>query len=329
MHKARTICIWVLSSLLVLGATPLTIHGSEEISSKEPAAVVDIGLYVLSISEADLRAGTCVADFWVWVRWQDAEYDPLESLEVIDGTIEEKTGEYRKDLGNGWQYATVRIKARIRQVWDVNRFPLDTQRIVIALEDAGKESHEAVFSADETNSRLSPHLRLPGWVLGKFSVGTRDMVYETNYGDTTAPTGASSSYSRFSATLDLHRPDMGLFYKLFAGLFVAVGIALLSLTIRPTHLDPRFGLPVGAMFAAIASQYVISAVLPESTDFTLADKLHVLSMAVIFVALVESVLSLTLCDAGWEKASRRLDYACSVLLAAGVIAAVGGLIVAV
>ena len=69
MHKPTLIFIWVISSLLVLGAPPPTIQGSEDISSKEPVAAVDIGLYVLSISEADLREGTCVADFWVWVRW--------------------------------------------------------------------------------------------------------------------------------------------------------------------------------------------------------------------------------------------------------------------
>jgi hypothetical protein len=119
---------------------------------------------------------------------------------------------------------------------------------------------------------------------------------------------------------------MGLFFKLFTGLFVAVGIALLSIAIRPTDLDPRFGLPVGAMFASIASQYVIASVLPDTTDFTLADQLHVLAVSVIFLALFESVVSLFLTYAECHQASRKLDAVSLIVLAIGTAATVIALV---
>lgn len=277
------------------------------------------GIYIVSLSDADLRSGTCVADFWVWFRWRDPDYNPLESLEVIDGVIDEKSGEVQKTLKDGQQYACQRIRATIRQKWDVHRFPLDTQLIVILLEDAKVESDQVAFIPDESGSRISPSVSVPGWNIGQFSISTRAQVYDTNYGDTDLPNDASSKYSRIVVGLELHRPGMGLFFKLFSGLFVAVGIALVSIAIRPTDLDPRFGLPVGAMFASIASQYVIASVLPDSADFTLADQLHVLAMIVIFLTLLESVASLFLTYADRQPLARCMDAATILVLAAGTV----------
>jgi hypothetical protein len=265
------------------------------------------GIYIVSLSDADLRSGTCVADFWVWFRWRDPDYNPLDSLEVINGVIDEKSGDVQKVLKDGQQYACQRIRATIRQKWDVHRFPLDTQRIVISLEDAEVESDQVAFISDDVSSRVSRSVSVPGWTIGRFSISTREQVYDTNYGDTDLPNDASSEYSRIVVTLDLHRPGMGLFVKLFSGLFVAVGIALVSIAVRPTDLDPRFGLPVGAMFASIASQYVVASILPDSAEFTLADQLHVLAVGVIFMTLLESVVSLFLTYADLQHVARRMD----------------------
>lgn len=305
-----------LLCLLVFGMG--VVIASDTKDAEEPVRC-HAGIYIVSLSDADLRSGTCVADFWVWFRWRDPDYNPLESLEVIDGVIDEKSGEVHKTLKDGQQYACQRIRATIRQKWDVHRFPLDTQRIVLLLEDAEVESDQVAFVPDETGSRVSPSVSVPGWNIGQFSIGTQAQVYDTNYGDTDLPDDASSEYSRIVVTLDLHRPGMGLFFKLFSGLFVAVGIALVSIAIRPTDLDPRFGLPVGAMFASIASQYVIASVLPDSADFTLADQLHVLAVIVIFLTLLESVASLFLTYADCQPLARRMDAATILVFTIGTV----------
>jgi len=75
------------------------------------------------------------------------------------------------------------------------------------------------------------------------------------------------------------------------GLFVATGIAFLAFFIRPTDLDLRFGLGVGAIFAAVASQYVVSSSLAATHVLTMADFLHILAFVFIFLSLVESTVS--------------------------------------
>jgi hypothetical protein len=314
-----------VASLCLLCVGVGNVWASDAEPTEEPVRC-HVGIYIVSLSNADLRSGTCVADFWVWCRWRDGDHNPLEALEIIDGVIDEESGEVQKPLKDGHKYACKRIRATIRQKWDVYRFPLDTQRILIAFEDAEVESDGVILVPDEESSGVSPSVSVPGWNLGKFSISTRPQVYETNYGDTDLPTGASSEYSRLIVGLDLHRPGMGLFFKLFAGLFVAVGIALISIAIRPTDLDPRFGLPVGAMFASIASQYVIASVLPDSADFTLADQLHVLAVGVIFLTLLESVVSLFFTYADRQNLARRLDAVTIVAFTVGTVVAVSVLV---
>lgn len=283
---------------------------------------VTVGAYILGLGDVDLRQGTCVADFWIWFRWRPdgSDFDPLENLELIDGHIEESTGEVHKTLEDGHAYAAKRIRAVLHQKWDVADFPLDSQEIRIACEDAELETHALFYRVDSANSGLAPNVAVPGWTISGKSFEVAIQAYSTNYGDTSLPTGSVSEYSRFTASFNIRRPGFGLFLKLFAGLFAAVAIALLALFICPTHVDPRFGLPVGAMFAAIASQYVIASVLPESTEFTLADTLHVTSFAGIFLVLVESVMSLALFCSGRVRASRLLDRSALALLVVGFLA---------
>ena len=89
-----------------------------------------------------------------------------------------------------------------------------------------------------------------------------------------------------------------------------VGIALLAFHIKPTELDPRFGLPVGSIFAAVGSLYVTSQLLPDTNLITLSDRLHIFAFVVIFLSLVESTWSLHVWNKGDEAASHRLDRRC-------------------
>ena len=98
-------------------------------------------------------------------------------------------------------------------------------------------------------------------------------------------------------------------------MYVAVMISLLALFIEPTDLDPRFGLGVGSLFAAVASQYIISGSLPDTTVLTTADILHIIAFIVIFVSLVESTISLRLTQSGRRASARRLDSTSILVIA--------------
>ncbi|MGZ3822099.1 MAG: hypothetical protein ACXVB6_16015, partial [Mucilaginibacter sp.] len=61
-------------------------------------------------------------------------------------------------------------------------------------------------------------------------------------------------------------------------------VAFIAMFIHPQEVEPRFGLPVGGLFAAIGNKYIIEGLLPLSTQFNLIDELH--STAIIFILII-------------------------------------------
>jgi hypothetical protein len=99
-----------------------------------------------------------------------------------------------------------------------------------------------------------------------------------------------------------------VFLKLLFGVWVGAGISFAAFFIAPNHVDPRFGVGVGAIFAAIASEFIVTQSLPDMNVMTLADKLHVLAFAFIFASIIESTWSLHLVEKGRPRESSRLDH---------------------
>ena len=77
--------------------------------------------------------------------------------------------------------------------------------------------------------------------------------------------------------------------------------------VRAQDVDPRFGMGVAAIFAAIASEYIVTASFPDTNVITLADKLHLVTFGFVFGTLAQSTWSLKLSEQGREAASRKLD----------------------
>jgi hypothetical protein len=88
-------------------------------------------------------------------------------------------------------------------------------------------------------------------------------------------------------------------------------------------MDPRFGLGVGALFAAVANSYLIGALVPDTGEFSLADLVNLLGIVTILITLVESTVSLHLFDhCGQQDLSLSLDRTSFVVVSVGFVAAV-------
>jgi hypothetical protein len=270
---------------------------------------VTAGIYLNQVRELSLRDSQFVADFWLWFRWKKgAAVDPLATFEIVGGDIESKTNEGREDLPGGeWSYATARIVARVVQVLDIREFPQDRHRLVIAIEDGDHEDFELTYAPDSANSRIDPNVNVPGFRVANFETVVKQHTYTTNYGDVTLPPDSVSNYSRFEFALNIERPGFGYTLKLVWGMWLSALVALLALFIKPTNVDPRFGLGVGAIFAAMANQYIVSAALPDSAIVTTADIIGMATIVVILVGIAESVGSLWLYENERVRPSKRLD----------------------
>lgn len=110
------------------------------------------------------------------------------------------------------------------------------------------------------------------------------------------------------------RDAMGLFWKMFLGMYIAFLIAYVCFYIHADGIDSRFGLSVGSLFAVIGNKYIVDSALPESTSFTLVDTLHGLTLFCILMTIIATTWSMKLVKDNKQEAARRFDLVTAQIL---------------
>jgi len=268
------------------------------------ADTVKIGAFIHDIYDINLSEKSFSAEFWVWFNYRDSLLKPLATLEIPNA----KETSYSLDfyeIKDGVCWAGKKVHAVIKKDWEISRFPFDEQRMTIELEDSNNDIASLVYVADSINTRYDSSLDISNWELTNFSLRTDTKKYPTTYGDPTL--SGESVYPHASLSMTIKRRSWGLFFSLFTGLYVAFFISSLVFFIDPTDVDPRFGLSVGGLFAAVGNKYIVDSILPQSTTFTLVDKLHILTYLFMLICIVSSVISLRIWKNGKQKLSSRFD----------------------
>lgn len=294
-----------------------------------PQEVV-VGMYLSDVPGIDLREGIFAFDAYLWFRWDPSKFQPTggsspesplprspaDTFEVM-GVHDLKD---KQCVTSTPGYAVFRLQGTVRQQFDLERFPLDEHVLTVRVQDAESEIHKVVLVPDAKGS-VARDIDVHGWKAGAFEAVSTTDEFETNFGDVGLPTGSKAVYSCVEFRQPLLHDGWPYFFKLTAALFIATLVAMLAFLIRPSDLDPRFGLPIGALFAAVASNWMVSEALPDRSGLTLADWLHIVSYVAIFMTLLLSVRSLSLFEAGDEAGSRRFDRRCISVMAASYVAA--------
>jgi hypothetical protein len=275
---------------------------------------VTIGMLVNRVDAINLKESTYDVDFYVWFVWSDLSIKPGETFEIVNGRINARAESDIHDVEGG-RYSCYRVQATIIKEFDLFKYPRDRHHLTIEIEDATSEVR-LVYKLDDRNSMLSDDFYVPGFTAsgGKFDVTGH--VYNTNYGDPNLASDNKSVYSRFIASFDIHRPSGAAALKLYIGVFAAAMIGFLSLLARARQAEVRFGLGSAALFAAIATQFVIATNMPETSILTVPDLVCIATISSVFITLLNSALGLALSYVELDRISRRLDVALFVILPA-------------
>jgi hypothetical protein len=305
----------LLACLLLLAILPLAAGARQTGPDPAPASApsdVTIGMLLNRVDAIDLKANRFDVDFYIWFVWSDPDIDPGESWEIVNGHVKQKTISDAHPVAGG-RYASYRVQATIIHEFDLYKYPRDRHRLEIQIEDA-TPAEKLVYQADTAASNLNQDFFAPGFVGGQASFTVAPHVYRTNYGDPDIKLGNASVFSRFSVGFSLWRPSSASAFKLYIGVFVAAMIGFLGLLARADLTDVRFGLGSAALFAAIATQFVIATSMPDTSILTVPDLICIITIGYVFLTLLESGVSLCLLHAGREQAARRLDFAALALL---------------
>jgi hypothetical protein len=265
-----------------------------------------VGVYITSLFDFSIPNNEFKSDFWLWFNFKNDTLKPLETYEITsDKEYQAKLSETEKKAG--WNWAAHKVSATLKHSWDVSNYPFDKQVLRIPIEEAQSDTSEMIYIADVANTRCDSSLITPGWKITDFKIKDYIRTYQTTYGDPQLK--GSSYYSGVEVELKLQREhSFGLFLKLFTGLYVAFFISFLALFVQVDQVDPRFGLSVGGLFAAVGNKYIVDSNLPENATLTLIDKTHSLTFALILVTVTISAISLAFWQSDKHDLSRKVDF---------------------
>jgi hypothetical protein len=271
----------------------------------EPPDTVKTGIYVTSIHDIDFKQNEFTINLWLWLTYKNKKFDFWQNLEIPQAKSFTKSY-YTVDTTGGRVYMLMKLQCVMKDSWRINNFPFDRQRLRLGIENSQFDASSLVFVADTLGQHYDPRFTLRGWNIDSFVVSTGIRTYETGFGDESLEK-PRAQYSTFRVRIAIDRNATELFWKMFLGMYVSFLISYMCFYIHADHIDSRFGLSVGALFAAIGNKYVIDSSLPDSSAFTLVDTLHGITLFFIFAVITSSAISLLLSKNNNLKAANKYD----------------------
>jgi hypothetical protein len=303
---------------VLLFLVPLILPAQESDSTEEAPDTVKIGAYVISIHDINFHNKEYTIRFWLWLLYDDLKFDFPSQVDIPNAKQIDKP-EVIMDMVDGKAWQLMKMKCVMKHNWKVGDFPFDKQKLTVHIENSIYDNSSLVFVPDEAGSTFDRELTLDGWRISNFKVDTKTHEYTTVFGDPQSDM-LHSEYASFDIRIDIERDAWGLFMKIFIGMYIAFMISILSFITKPSELEPRFGLPVGGLFAAVGNKYIIDSLLPESSSFTLVDSLHAATFMAIFATLLVSAISLYCHDRGMlSRAGKINSYGSKIVISAYVI----------
>ncbi|MES2827782.1 MAG: hypothetical protein V4687_06500 [Bacteroidota bacterium] len=278
---------------------------------------VKTGIYITSIHDIDFKEKEYTMDFWLWLKYKNREFNFVENLEIPQAKSVTKSFSTIDSSGTE-VYLLMKIQCVMKDSWAIDNFPFDHQMLRLSIENSQFDSKSLIFQPDTLGKQFDPRFTLRGWDIDSLNVTSGTKLYETAFGDTSIAK-PHTEYSNFKVRMSISRDAMGIFWKMFLGMYVAFLIAFMCFYIHSDSIDSRFGLSVGSLFAVIGNKYIIDASLPETTTFTLVDTLHGITLIFILTVIVSTAYSLRLIKRDKLAAANKFDKISSLTLLAAYI----------
>ncbi len=286
-------------------ATELNSKSSLKQKAGRGPVTVTTGIYINRIKKFSLIDSSWAADFDIWFRWTGAGVNPGDRFQIINGEVESREKVISRSRGMQ-RYERYRVKARLTKLFDTSRFPFSKEELSIHIEDAAYGPEAIRYVADRRDSGISS-AEIAGFLKIERAFIISELHDLNSRMGEFGPVDMAARPSLVFTTI-VNLPSMAVYLRITQALFVSVAIAFIVFFIRPTFVDPRFGLGIGAVFAAVANNIYVQALLPPATQVTLVQMVYVASLMTIFLTLVQSAIALYILDTlGGERLYRLFD----------------------
>ena len=282
---------------------------------------VNIGIYLDGIENVSILESYWTPTFYIWFRWKgDKSLNPGKYFRIVDGKIEKQDLQEGYVAPDGTNYELYKVVARVSKFFNTTRVPLDDHMLNIYVEDSANDVKHMRYIPD-SSSGISSRVKIPGYNITGMSTVVKSHTYKTSYGDPRISEGKRTTFSEYNYAVTIKRNSVGVFLKLFVGLYAGVLLTICSFYIHPSDTGSRFALPSASYFGVIANAYMTTSMLPSSGYFGLADLVTSIGLFTITLCVIASLISVYCYLQKDEKDfSRQIDVVSRRYITVGFIA---------
>ncbi len=257
----------VFLSALVVFTCLLRTAGAEEVS---------VGLYLLNLGKFDVSTGSYTADFYLHLKCQTACSSDFEFVNGRAASLDK--------IEDGSNDKFYRIQANLNSEVDLRRFPFDSQKIEMILEDKKNTIEKLVYHPLLEESGIDKSIAFTGWEIKGWKAEAGEHYYPV-YNET---------YSQYKFSIDISRIAVNSFIKTFLPVIFILMVVLFSFLLDPDKLTTRIGMAGSSLVAAVMFHVSITNQIPAVGYLTFADKFMVLSYLVLLSSFVVNIAMLQL-----------------------------------
>ena len=312
----------MIAALVLGSAAPALGQGSCDVSQlrtderPDPKGVpthVQLGVLVADVLGVDDVAQAATLDLLAVARWRDPRLVGLEGCRVLktavwfprveilnsNELVRERTSlaDRVEILENGNVRYVQRLTGPISTYHQLQRFPFDRHQFKFSVVALDYPADQLVIDVDTAFTHLGDRQNIADWQVysasGASEVGRVDEF--------------SQDYSIFTLTIDLARSWTFYIWRLLLPMVLIVVMSFAVFWISPERFGPQISLSVTAMLTLIAFQFLVASSLPKLSYFTVLDKLIVSATVLVFVTMLECMVTANLVSAGKADLAHKID----------------------
>ena len=300
-------------------------HVEEAAGLSSESTLVKVGIWMIDIDSIDSAAQSYVASVFLRLTWQDSKLAHKdESVRVLNVNevwspeiqIVNEIGRVRKTLpeivkieNDGTVTYRQRYVGEFSQPLKLHDFPFDEQQFRLHFMTTQGE-RELTFIPDDKlieesiaqAAGISKDISLPDWTVLSYTAGP--MPYEIVNG---------MQEAGYAFDFIVKRDSEYYVHKVIIPLILIVFMSWTVFWINPKESSTQIGVSTASMLTLIAYRFTIDLLVPKVSYLTRLDEFVLGSTFLVFLSLLQAILTSSLTHHDRENLALRIDQGCRVL----------------
>jgi len=293
-----------LAVLLLLGQASMGNAAADESLQSRPdpdgtPTRVEVGLYIIDISQIDGVGQSFTADCVLQLRWKDPRITGQDARFTLDQvwhpnveiynlrSHDKMFDEFVAVLPDGTVQYTQKYHAELASPIDYHDFPFDSQGLSITLVSFGNRPDEVELIADTIGREET--FSVPGWTIEQ-----RNAVVSTVLVNQLAGAGEVIERPRLDLRFEARRQVHYYRWKALVPLSIIVALSWAVFWIDPVAISAQIGVAATSILTMIAFLLSLENIVPPVAYLTRLDKFVFACLALVFLAYVEAVATIWL-----------------------------------